>query len=255
MSGKKSSTTKQSRNKLAEAIKHQRQDPPQLRKKFHIKDLLKVFPKTETQTKLFSEWEDSPKKNFLLSGSAGTGKTFLSLYLSLKDLLTEDSNYDKIYIIRSIVSSRDIGFLPGDISEKIGVYEAPYSSICDELFSYSKSYENLKAADKIEFVPSSFLRGTTYSNCIIIVDEAQNCSWQELYAITTRVGENCKIIFCGDLKQNDLTKSKHDVSGFDQFTYVISRMSHWFTTLSFTRHDIVRSKLVKDFIITIEELC
>lgn len=223
--------------------------PPQNRKQFHIKDLIQYQPLTPQQKLLYQLWEDYPETSLFLKGSAGTGKTFLSLFLSLKTLLEKEYNYDKIVIVRSVVSSRDIGFLPGSEEEKVQVYEQPYISILNELFPFKNGYENLKKIGKIEFVPSSYLRGTTFNNCIVIVDEAQNMSFQELSTIVTRCGQDCKMVFCGDSKQNDLHYKRNDVSGFDDFFKIIQKMQKYFDIVEFTHDDIVRSGLVKDFIV------
>ena len=227
---------------------------PQVRKKFHLKDLRKIQPLTDNQTKLFETWKDNSSLSFFLYGSAGTGKTFTAMFLALHDLLDTNSTYDKIIVVRSTVPSRDVGFLPGDIDEKTEVYEEPYISICDELFPWSKSYENMKKADKIEFMPTSFLRGTTFDNCILVVDECQNMNYQELDTVITRIGKNTKVYFCGDCKQNDLIHKKTDTSGFEDFRRVVSSLREWFHSIEFTRDDIVRSRLVKDYIIAKETL-
>lgn len=227
---------------------------PQMKKKFHLKDLLKIQPLTLNQKKLFDSWKDNSSLSFFLYGSAGTGKTFSAMFLALYNLLDENETYDKIIIIRSTVASRDVGFLPGDLDEKTEVYEEPYISICDELFPWSKSYENLKKLGKIEFMPTSFLRGTTFDNCLIIVDECQNMNYGELDTIITRVGKNSKIFFCGDCQQNDLMYKKSESSGFSDFKRVLSNLREYFDCIEFNTDDIVRSSLVKDYIIAKNQL-
>lgn len=228
---------------------------PQLRKKFHLKDLKQIQPKTKNQSKLFDSWYDDPQQNFFLCGSAGTGKTFLSMFLALYDVLDSETDYDQVVIVRSpIQSGRDMGALPGDVDEKMLQYESPYIAICDELFPWAKSYENLKKLGKINFIPTSFIRGTTFNNSIIILDEIQNCTFEELATVITRVGKDSKIVFCGDIKQNDLNKSKYEVSGFNKFYEIIVNMADTFDMIEFEHSDIVRSKLVKEFIITCEKM-
>jgi len=225
---------------------------PQIKKKFHTKDLTKIQPKTNNQKKLMTQYKDNPDKSFFLSGSAGTGKTFLSMYLALNEVVDPNNDFDELIIIRSIVPSREIGFLPGSIEEKTMVYEEPYVSICDELFEYSKSYDNLRNAGYIDFIPTSFLRGSTFNNCIILVDECQNMTFQELDTIMTRVGTNSKIIFCGDSRQCDLNQKRNDLSGFDDFYSIVKRMKKYFSFIEFDADDIVRSGIVKEYIINKE---
>lgn len=250
MAGRSKNKNKNS-NKSASQNTDSNGESPQVKKKFHIKDLKKFRPLTVTQERTFEIWNDSTKSMFL-NGSAGTGKTFISLYLALSDLLCPELGYDKIVIIRSVVPSRDIGFLPGSAEEKIEVYEKPYKAICDEFFPFTKSYENLKALGKIDFEPTSYLRGTTFKNCIVIVDEAQNMTFQELSTVITRLGNDCRIIFSGDSKQNDLVQKRFDVSGFNQFLSIIEKMRDYFSVVTFNHMDIVRSDLVRDFIVKSE---
>ena len=219
---------------------------PQQLKSFAIKH---IDPLTENQQKTFEEFEN---KNLLLHGSAGTGKTFISLYLSLVEISSPYNDYDKVVIIRSVVPTRDIGFLPGNIKEKSKIYEAPYYSICNELYGRGDAYDILKQKNMIEFQTTSFIRGMTYNNCIIILDEMQNCTFQELDSIITRIGKNCKIIFSGDFRQTDLTKDS-EKRGLLDFIRIINRVGS-FSHIEFNRNDIVRSKLVKDYIIAKEEL-
>lgn len=238
-------------SKDKEVIFNERElEESRIRKKFHAKDLTHIIPKTETQKDVFDSWEED--KNLFLFGSAGTGKTFLALFLSFRDLLAE--KYDKVYVVRSAVSSRDIGALPGTKEEKIAEYEAPYNSICNELFSFGKAYDNLKKVGKVEFLPTSFLRGRTLDNCIVIADEVQNMSFEEADTIITRMGENSKIIFCGDGKQNDLHFHKYDKSGFDKFLSIIENMIDYFDCIEFFPEDIVRSGLVKSYILEKENM-
>ena len=219
---------------------------PQQLKSFAIKH---IDPLTENQQKTFEEFEN---KNLLLHGSAGTGKTFISLYLSLVEISSPYNDYDKVVIIRSVVPTRDIGFLPGNIKEKSKIYEAPYYSICNELYGRGDAYDILKQKNMIEFQTTSFIRGMTYNNCIIILDEMQNCTFGELDSIITRIGKNCKIIFSGDFRQTDFIKDS-DKRGLLDFIRIINRVGS-FSHIEFNRNDIVRSKLVKDYIIAKEEL-
>jgi phosphate starvation-inducible protein PhoH len=205
-----------------------------------IRDVKQIEPKTDAQAQFFDSYQDADA--FVLYGSAGTGKTFLSCYNALLDVFDPESPFHKIVIIRSTVQVRDMGFLPG-AEEKI----APYHDIFAELVGRKDAYEKLKDMGKIEFVSTTFLRGISLKNCIILVDEVQNCNWAEIKTVCTRVGVGSKIIFCGDGIQTDLTKSKNDVSGFRELLDVTRSMSD-FRHVKFTEDDIVRSGFVKDFI-------
>lgn len=209
-------------------------------------DIQSITPKTPNQEAVFDAYEDF---NLILLGSAGTGKSFLSMYLGLHDVL-EEKMYDRVMIIRSAVSSRDQGFLPGTEDEKMSVYEAPYEAICNELFKRGDAYSVLKTKRIVEFVSTSYLRGITIDNTVIIVDEIQNMSPAELNTIMTRVGENTKIIFSGDTRQSDMLKDKYD---FMKFVDLISKMNE-FKTITFTVDDIVRSGIVRQYLTLKEKL-
>lgn len=204
-----------------------------------------IEPLTKHQKESFEAYEAG--KNLMLHGIAGTGKSFISLYLSLNQILTDNTQYKKIVIVRSVVPTRDMGFLPGNSKEKAKVYEAPYYAICTELFGRGDSYEYLKQRDLIEFISTSFIRGITLNNCIIIVDEIANMTLHELDSVITRVGKNCKIIFSGDFRQSDFTKD-HERNGLPQFMRIVERMKS-FAFIDFDENDIVRSSMVKDYII------
>jgi phosphate starvation-inducible PhoH-like protein len=188
-------------------------------------------------------------------GSAGTGKTAVALYCALDDVFNKETPYEKVAIFRSAVQARDIGFLPGDQSEKDNAFEAPYVSLCDELIEFkTNNYENLKNTGYVEFHNTSFLRGTTFNDTILIVDECQSMTYHELSTIMTRVGIRSKIIFCGDMKQNDLHK-KGDKSGLEKFMRVLEKMdSSSYDVVTYTPRDIVRSGIVKEFLIAEGEL-
>lgn len=211
----------------------------------HLK-LKKILPKTENQKKTFDSFRNG--KNLLLHGVPGSGKSFISLYLSLNDMF-ESESCEKVYIIRSMVPSRDMGFLPGNIKDKMKVYEAPYHSIVTELFGRGDAYDLMKNKGIIEFLSTSFIRGTTFDNCYVIVDECQNMSAMELHSVITRVGENCRIIFCGDYKQDDLSSErKKEYSGILEFMTILRNMP-MFDFVEFEINDIVRSGLVKEYLI------
>jgi len=213
---------------------------------FYIKE---ITPKTENQQIVFDSYYQN--KNLLLHGSAGTGKTFISLYLALNSILTKNDFY-KLAIVRSIVPTRDVGFLPGDLDRKIEVYELPYKQIVNDLFHRGDAYEILKKKRKIEFLSTSFIRGITFDNTIVLVDEVQNMSFHETDSVMTRIGNNCKIIFCGDFRQSDL-KKMDERQGLHNFMEILSGMKQ-FQHIEFEQKDIVRSSIVKDYIINKERL-
>lgn len=208
-----------------------------------------ISPLTLNQSSTFKAFEQG--KHLLLHGVAGTGKTYISLYLALNEVLNK-SRYKQIVIIRSVVPSRDMGFLPGTAKEKAKVYEDPYKMICDDLFSRGDGYEILKTKRLVDFNTTSFLRGVTFNDAIIIVDECQNMIGQELDTVMTRVGNNCRIVFCGDFRQTDLAKHE-EKRGLLTFMNILDRMS-CFEKIEFGKEDIVRSALVKSYIVSKLEL-
>jgi predicted ribonuclease YlaK len=228
-------------------------DVKRSKKTFHVKDLNVVVPKTETQRLVCKSYKSNPELNHLLVGSAGTGKTFLGMGLGLEDVLDSATPYEKLLIVRSVVPTRDMGFLPGDVLEKMAVYESPYISACDDLFDVRESYNNLKELGLIEFITTSFLRGQTFNDCIILVDEFENMTFQELSTIITRAGYNSKIIFSGDFRQSDLLGKRNETSGFYPFVDIIKSMKTQFGIFEFGHQDIIRSGLCKEWIIKSEE--
>ena len=215
--------------------------------------LLDVKPLTENQEKLFEDYKKG--KNIFAYGAAGTGKTFIVLYNALKEVLNERTPYEKIYIVRSLVSTREIGFLPGDHEDKSALYQIPYKNMVKYMFEmpsdadFEMLYGNLKAQATISFWSTSFIRGTTFDNAILIIDECQNLNFHELDSIITRVGENTKIMLCGDASQSDLTKT-YERNGILDFIKIIRNMEDEFGITEFTVNDIVRSGLVKKYIAT-----
>jgi phosphate starvation-inducible protein PhoH len=213
--------------------------------------LKKIEPLTKHQKESFDAYRQG--KNLMLHGIAGTGKSFISMYLALDEILSSaESPYKKLVIVRSVVPTRDMGFLPGNSKEKAQVYEAPYYAICTELFGRGDSYGYLKQKNVIEFISTSFIRGITLNDCIIIVDEIANMTLHELDSVITRVGRNCKIMFSGDFRQSDFTKD-HERNGLVNFMKIIERMKS-FTFIDFDENDIVRSSMVKDYIIWKDKL-
>ena len=225
----------------------------QLKKKKPVSSeyLINIEPLTDNQKRLFESYQNN--KQVVSYGAAGTGKTFITLFNALKDVLDENSVYEKIYIVRSLVATREIGFLPGDYEDKSDIYQVPYKHMVKYMFQmpsdadFEMLYGNLKAQDSIKFWSTSFIRGTTLDNAIIIVDEFQNLNFHELDSIITRVGENSRIIFCGDASQTDLVKT-NDRNGIHDFLNILRKMPS-FDIIEFGIDDIVRSGLVKEYII------
>jgi predicted ribonuclease YlaK len=211
-------------------------------------DDLKVFePLTENQ-KIFFDAYKRQDYFIALHGVAGTGKTFCALYKALEEVLDRNNPFQKIIVVRSAVQSREIGHLPGDVHEKMEIYQQPYRQICETLFGRRDAWDRLEEQGHIEFISTSFIRGMSFDDAIIIVDECQNLSFEEIDTVMTRVGYRSKIIWCGDYRQTDLNKKKNDVSGILKFFDIAYHMAA-FTRVEFTVEDIVRSSLVKDYII------
>jgi len=211
-----------------------------------------IKPLTDNQTIAFDEYKKG--KNLLLHGAAGTGKTFIMLYLALQEVLDDTSPYEKIYIVRSLVPTREIGFLPGDHEDKSYLYQIPYKNMVRYMFgmpddnSFEMLYDNLRTQGTIDFWSTSFIRGTTLDSAIVIVDEFSNLNFHELDSIITRVGEDSKILFCGDITQTDLTR-EHEKSKISDFIQILQEMKD-FACIEFGIDDIVRSGLVKQYLIT-----
>jgi len=216
------------------------------RLKVRIDDLKTFDPLKQVQAEYFHAWEDDSLTSFILHGCAGTGKSFIALYKALESAMDPSSDVDGVIIVRSAVAGRDIGHLPGDEKEKLAVYEQPYIGICADLFGKADAYQRLKEQGTIKFISSSFVRGITLDKKIVIVDEMQNYNFQELYSIATRVGENTRIVFCGDFRQNDLRK-RGDESGLVKFLEIMSSVNHS-DVFEFELEDVVRSKFVKAII-------
>jgi len=215
-------------------------------------ELKHIQPITDNQVITFNSYDKGD--NLFLHGCAGTGKTFISMYLALKEIENGRSRRRKLVIIRTAQSSKDIGFLPGNEKQKLEVYEAPYKAICAELYHRDDAYDILKHKGVIEFHSTSFLRGTTIDDAIIMVDEVQNCRYVELRTVLTRTGDKSRVVLCGDTKQDDLTSERFkETSGLRDMMKVFERMGVM-STVQFEIDDIVRSGFVRDFIIAENEL-
>lgn len=226
------------------------------KKPINLEYLIDIEPLTENQKLLFGYYDQN--KNIFAHGVPGSGKTFCLLYKALKEVLDERTPYEKIYVIRSLVQTREIGFMPGGEDDKKSLFEIPYKNMVKYMFQmpsdvdFEMLYGNLKSQNTISFWCTSFIRGITLDNCIIIVDEAQNCSAHESFSVISRCGEDTKIMFSGDIEQSDLVRVS-EKTGIVDFMKVIAAMPS-FETIEFGVDDIVRSPLVKEFVIAKKSL-
>jgi predicted ribonuclease YlaK len=226
------------------------------KKPINVESMRIIEPLTDNQERLFKSYSNA--KNLVAYGAAGTGKTFITLYNALRDVLDEKTPYEKIYLVRSLVATREIGFLPGDHEDKSSLYQIPYKNMVKYMFempddsSFEMLYGNLKSQGTISFWSTSFIRGTTLDKAIIIVDEFQNLNFHELDSIITRVGEDSKIMFCGDATQSDLIKT-NEKNGIIDFMRIL-RIMPSFDIIEFGIEDIVRSGICKEYIIAKLEL-
>ena len=220
-------------------------------KEINHNNLVTVKPITDNQKTVFNTWKKG--QNQFLFGAAGTGKTFVSLYLAMQEVLDLKSNYDKVVIVRSLIPTREIGFLPGHEEYKAALYQVPYQNMVQFMFeqpneqSFNNLYDRLKGQGTLFFLSTSFLRGLTFDNSIIIVDECQNLNFHELDTIVTRVGQDSRIVFCGDFDQSDLIKT-NEKNGLHDFLRILSEMEE-FNCTEFTIGDIVRSGFVRNYLI------
>jgi predicted ribonuclease YlaK len=211
-------------------------------------DNLNTFEPLTNNQKIFFDAYKRGDYFIALHGVAGTGKTFCALYKALEEVLDKSNPFNKIIIVRSAVQSREIGHLPGDVTEKMEIYQQPYRQICHTLFGRLDAYQRLEEQHHIEFISTSFIRGMSFDDAIIIVDEMQNLTFEEIDTVMTRVGYRSKIIWCGDYRQTDLNKKKNDMTGILKFFDIAMHMGA-FTRIEFTPDDIVRSSLVKEYIL------
>ena len=220
-------------------------------KEINHQQLVTIKPITDNQKQVFATWKK--EKHQFLFGCAGTGKTFISLYLALQDVFNLKTKYDRVVLVRSLIPTREIGFLPGDEEDKSALYQIPYQNMVQFMFempneqAFNGLYDKLKNQASLFFLSTSFLRGLTFDNSIIIVDECQNLNFHELDTIITRVGQDSKIVFCGDFDQSDLQKT-NERNGLHDFLRILEEMEE-FNCIEFTIGDIVRSGFVRSYLI------
>ena len=214
--------------------------------------MVPVEPLTENQARIFKAWDEG--KHLFIYGCAGTGKTFTALYKALYDSLKSTPAFERVYLVRSLVATREIGFLPGDHEDKSSLYQIPYKNMVKYMFEmgndndFEMLYGQLKAQESIKFWSTSFLRGVTLDNSVIIIDEMQNLNFHELDSIITRVGENSRIVFCGDAMQTDLVKDR-EKNGIHDFMRILEMMPDDFEMIEMGIDDICRSGLVRNYLL------
>jgi phosphate starvation-inducible PhoH-like protein/PhoH-like ATPase len=220
-------------------------------KEININNLVAIKPITDNQKLVFNSWKKD--KHQFLFGSAGTGKTFISMYLALQSVMDLKTKHDKLVIVRSLIPTREIGFLPGDEEDKAALYQVPYQNMVQFMFeqpneqAFNNLYDRLKSQGSLYFLSTSFLRGLTFDNTVVIVDECQNLNFHELDTIITRIGQDSKIIFCGDFDQTDLQRT-NEKNGLFNFVKILEEMEE-FNCTEFTIGDIVRSGFIRSYLI------
>ena len=251
MASKRSLT--QQKLDVVEADEHVHRHMPAMSNSLKIKiDHLKTFSALTPNQEKFFEMYRGGGYFIGLFGSPGVGKTFLALYRAIEEVLMKDNPFKQIVVVRSMVQLREIGHLPGSLEEKQEIYELPYKEVCTTLFGRSDAWDRLKEQGYARFISTTAIRGISIDDSIIIVDECQNMNWSEVNTVMSRVGHRSKIVFCGDYKQSDLIKTNKDTTAFHDFRRVATGMSA-FQEVYFTPEDIVRSSLVKDWIISCEQ--
>lgn len=221
------------------------------KKKWTVHDLRSIRPLTPAQEDMFRAFFDG--RQICAYGTAGTGKSYVAIWLALNELLREGASQNRLILVRSAVATRDQGYLPGTLEEKEAPYERPYRDIFADIVGKTTTYDDMKAAGLVEFNTTSNVRGITWNNAIVLIDEIQNCNFQEINSVMTRIGKNTRVMAMGDIAQNDLNKRKNDETGMNRFLEIAKRMRQ-FEMIKFQWHDIVRSEFVKSWIIACEEI-
>jgi len=213
-----------------------------------LDSMMTIEPITDHQKEAWQAWRDGDHISLL--GTAGTGKTFLAMYLALEEVMNKSTPFERLQIIRSVVPTREVGYLPGTLEDKLNAFTGPYRSVCTELFDDVRAYDKLVHNNYIEFSSTSYIRGVTYDSCIILVDEIPNLNFHELDSVITRVGQGTRLMLCGDYHQTDLKQEK-EKEGIHKFMEILDNMRH-FSIINFGWEDIVRSDFVRDYIMTKE---
>lgn len=223
------------------------------RKTWTQKDCIDVVPLTDRQQDAFKCWFQRDDSCLAMIGSAGVGKTFLAMYLGINDVLNPTTRQKQLIIVRSCVPTRQTGFLPGTQEEKEEIYQLPYVDVFATLFKRKSTYKDMVDAGLVKFVSTSYVRGMTFDNAIVVVDEVQSMTRHEVDSIATRLGDNSRLLMIGDGYQNDLhAKRGTEISGFDYFVSMAAHID-LFDTVQFTHDDIVRSHFVKQWLIEAEK--
>lgn len=239
------------RDRAAENDTYARNEGPTIKKKWTDKDIRSFKAANDRQKDALQAWFSGI--DLALVGSAGTGKTLLAMYLAVSAVLSPKDEQQKIVIVRSAVQGREVGHLPGSLEEKLAAFESPYMVALERLFGRASTYPDMKAAGLINFVSTSFLRGMTWDNTVVVFDEAQNCTFEEINTVMTRLGEGSRIIVIGDTKQVDLKEKRHhEISGLEAMCAIVAEMGG-VETVHFNKHDIVRSGFVKRWISAAED--
>ena len=221
----------------------------QLSQKVRFKE--RKFKFTQNQVEFLKTALDPDVKLLFLAGPAGTAKTYMATYAALQMLM--NSNLEKeILYVRSIAESseKSIGALPGDLGEKFGAFAGPFYDKLEELLSPS-DIKLLKEKSLINCMPVNFLRGASWSDKIIIIDEAQNFSRKELITTLTRIGEDSKIFILGDILQSDIQNGGF-VEIYDLFNNSQSE-EKGVNCYSFGNEDIMRSDILRYIVAKLEE--
>jgi phosphate starvation-inducible PhoH-like protein len=202
------------------------------------------LPWTEKQKAIINLFLDKKTKIMILKGPAGTSKTILAMYLGLQ--LLNSKKVSDIVLVRSAVESADskLGYLPGDLMEKFGVYLTPFNEKFNELLD-EQEIKRLEKDNRIAVCPINFARGLHFAVKFICCDESQNLTLRELQTLFTRLGEFSKMIICGDPDQSDLGNGK---SGFNAVYNGFNNeeaYKHGIVCVELLEEDIVRSEICK----------
>ena len=215
-------------------------------------------PKTDNQKLFYNKISDFNNQLILCHGIAGTGKTYVSIYKALQDVLRRGLPYNKLIIINPTVdvgNEDKLGYLPGELQQKIQQYNESTFTILNKIIGKARANKMIQDG-KVEIGVLNFLRGTNLEDCYVILDEAQNVSPMQIKTLMTRISENCKMIIQGDMSQCDKYKANgitaYEKSGFYDVWFRlkgVEGVEHH----AFTREDCIRHPLVKRILKTYED--